>query len=66
MTREKALQVDKLLIKIEDYEEVLDSLKRLDALHKVIDEYYDDDLLDELLAVVNTRLVTLLKELDDM
>jgi hypothetical protein len=66
MTREKALQVDKLLIKIEDYEEILDSLKRLDALHKVIDEYYDDDLLDELLAVVNTRLVPLLKELDAM
>lgn len=66
MTREKALQVDKLLIKIEDYEEVLDSIKGLTVLHKVIDEYYDEKLVDELVAVVSTRLVKLLKELDDM
>lgn len=66
MTREKALQVDLLLYKIESYELLLNELHSLDTLQEVVADYSDQDLEDEILAAVQTRLDKALKELEEM
>ena len=66
MTREKALQVDSLLVKIEAYEALIADLQNNDTLKGIEWEYSDDKLEEELLAVVQTRLDALLKELEEM
>jgi hypothetical protein len=62
MTREKALQVNKLLLKIEMLETIHDEILDLDSLR----ELGDESLEDELLAVVQARLDKALKELEDL
>jgi hypothetical protein len=65
MTREKAVQVNHLLVKIGTYEELLDEIRGLETLEE-ISNAYDSDLEAELTAVVQSRLDKLLKELEEM
>lgn len=65
MTREKALQVDRLLVKIETYEALIDEITSLQTLEE-INQAFNDNIEDKLIAVVQTRLDALLKELEDM
>lgn len=66
MTREKALQVDQLLVTIEAYEALIEEISNLDTLREIAREYTDGNLEEELLAVVQARLNQLLKELEEM
>ena len=66
MTREKALQVDHLLCKIECYEALRDEITALQTLEELQQVFSDPTIEDELLAVVETRLYKLVKELEDM
>lgn len=69
MTREKALQVDALLLKIETYEALLPELSGLKALDEIYSVYGNKEgeaLEADLRAVVQNRLDKLLKELEDM
>ena len=66
MTREKALQVDALLVKIEAYEALRDTIINDEQVAELTWEYSDVELGNELLAVVQTRLDVLLKELEEM
>ena len=65
MTREKALQVDHLLCKIEAYEALIDELMSLQTTEEII-QIYGENIEDELVAVVRPKLDTLLKELEEM
>lgn len=65
MTREKALQVDHLLCKIEAYEALIDELMSLQTTEEII-QIYGENIEDELVAVVQHKLDTLLKELEEM
>ena len=65
MTREKALQVEQLLYKIETYEALQDEITSLQTLEE-IRQAFKDDIEEELCAVVQTRLNQLRKELEDM
>ena len=65
MIREKALQVSSLLYKIEAYEALRDELSRLQILEE-IRQTFNDDIEEELDAIVKTRLDNLLKELEEM
>ena len=65
MTREKALQVDRLLVKIETYEALIDEITSLQTLEE-INQAFNDDIEDKLITVVQTRLDALLKELEDI
>ena len=62
MTREKALQVNKLLLKIEALETIHDDILDLESLY----DLGDDSLKEELLSIVAARLDKALKELEDM
>ena len=65
MTREKALQVDHLLCKIEAYEALIDELMSLQTTEEII-QIYGENIEDELVAVVRPKLDTLLKELEEL
>ena len=65
MTREKALQVDQLLCKIEAYEALRDEITGLQTLEE-IRQAFNDNIEDELLEVVISRLYKLTKELEEM
>lgn len=65
MTREKALQVDQLLYKIETYEALIDEITGLQTLEE-IRQAYGEPIEEELIAVVQLRLDKLLKELEEM
>ena len=66
MTREKAIQVDHLLCKIECYEALLSEIYSMEVLEEIKDAYREGPELEkELLAVVQTRLDNLLKELEE-
>lgn len=65
MTREKALQVDHLLVKIETYESLLEEVTRLDILEEIYNAY-GEDIEAELAAVIQPKLDKLLKELEEM
>lgn len=65
MTREKAVQVDHLLRKIETYEALIDELMCLQTTEEIY-QAYADKIEDELVAVVQTRLDTLNRELEEM
>jgi LPS sulfotransferase NodH len=65
MTREKALQVDHLLLKIEAYEALIDELYDLQTVNE-IKVAYGEDLEPELTAVVQAKLDILKKELEEM
>lgn len=65
MTREKALQVDHLLVKIETYESLIGELHNLPILDDIYNAY-GEDLECELTTVVQSKLDVLLKELEEM
>lgn len=65
MTREKAVQVDHLLCKIEAYEALRDEITGLQALEE-IRQAFNDNIEDELLEVVISRLSKLVKELEEL
>ena len=65
MTREKALEIDNLLHKIEAYEALIEELYDLHALDE-IRHSWGEDLEPELTAVVQARLDVLKKELEEM
>ena len=65
MTREKALQVDHLLCKIEAYEALIDELMSLQTTEEII-QIYGENIEEELVAVVQPKLDTLLKELEEL
>lgn len=66
MTREKALEVDRLLIRIESYEALIDEISSLETLNEISMNSVDSDLEDELIAVVQVRLDRALKELEEL
>ena len=68
MTREKAVQIEHLLYKIERYEALLSEMSNLDVLEEIKDTYGQDgvNIELELIDVVQSRLNKLLKELEDM
>ena len=68
MTREKAVQVEHLLYKIERYEALLSEMSSLDVLEEIKDTYGQDgvNIELELIDVVQSRLNKLLKELEDL
>ena len=68
MTREKAVQIEHLLYKIERYEALLSEMSSLDVLEEIKDTYCQDgvNIELELIEVVQSRLNKLLKELEDM
>lgn len=65
MTREKALQVNQLLYKIECYEALIEEIYDMQALDE-IRQAYGEDLEPELTAVVQAKLDLLKKELEEM
>jgi hypothetical protein len=65
MTREKALQVDQLLYKIECYEALIDEITGLQALEEIT-KAYREPIEEELVAVVQMRLYKLNKELEEL
>ena len=67
MTREKAVRVNQILCKIEDYEAVIDELEMSEAI-KAIHETYGEgqSLYEELKAIVQKHLDEYLKELEEM
>jgi hypothetical protein len=65
MTREKALQVDRLLCKIEAYEALQSEITGLQMLEEIA-QAYGENLEEELIAVVQPKLDKLLKELEEM
>lgn len=64
MTREKALQVNQLLYKIETYEALIDEITGLRTLEEV--QAYGEPIEEELIAVIQLRLDKLNKELEEM
>ena len=63
MTREKAYEIDHLLLKIEMYEGLVDELMSLRTTEEIW-QAYGEKVEDELVAVVQPKLDTLLKELE--
>ena len=66
MTREKALQVSNLIFKIEKYEALADELRELSGLEELYEVFGDTGIEDDLIAVVQLKIDTLLKELEEM
>ena len=66
MTREKALEVSNLLFKIERYEALIDELKRLTGLEELYEVFGDTGIEDDLVAAVQIKLDTFIKELEEM
>ena len=66
MTRETALQVNRLLLRIETYEAIIEELRTLESLESLYTDIDDQDLEDELVAVVQARLDKVLKELEKL
>lgn len=65
MTREKAVEVHRLLCKIEDFEACLDEIYSLEIFHE-IKTAYGIDLTIECEAVIKKYLETFLKDLEQM
>lgn len=66
MTREKALEANRLLVRIESYETLIDAIRNLEELEEINIDRGESDLEDELVAVVQARLDQALKELEDL
>ena len=66
MTREKALEANRLLLQIETYEAIIEELRTLESLESLYTDIDDRDLEDELVAVVQARLDKVLKELEKL
>lgn len=65
MTREKAREVSDLYFKIERYENLIDELKELPGLYELDEVFGEHELEDQLVAVVQPKIDTLLKELEE-
>lgn len=67
MTRDKAIKVNRILCRIEDYEAVIDELEMSEAI-KAIHETYGEgqSLYEELKEVVQKHLDNYLKKLEEM
>lgn len=65
MTREKALQVDHLLVKLETFEALITEIMGMQTLEE-IRQAYGENLEAELIAVVQPKIDVLLKELEEM
>jgi hypothetical protein len=66
MTREKALEANRLLVRIESYETLIDAIRNLEELEEINIDREESDLEDELIAVVQARLDKALKELEEL
>lgn len=66
MTREKALEANRLLVRIESYESLIDAIRNLEELEDLNITRAEFDLEDELVAVVQARLDKVLKELEKL
>jgi hypothetical protein len=66
MTREKALKANRLLVRIESYETLIDAIRNLEELEEINIDRGESDLEDELVAVVQARLDQALKELEEL
>lgn len=66
MTREKALEANRLLVRIESYETLIDAIRNLEELEEINIDHGESDLEDELVAVVQARLDQALKELEEL
>jgi hypothetical protein len=65
MTREKALEIDHLLCKIEAYEALIDEIMNMQTTEE-IKQGYGEDIESELVAIVQPKVNALLKELEEM
>ena len=65
MTREKALQADQLLYKIETYEALIDEITGLQTLDEIA-VAYGENIEEELIAIVQQKLDKALKELEEL
>lgn len=65
MTREKALEIDYLLVKIEAYEALIDEIMSMQTTEE-IKQGYGEDVESELVAIVQPKIDALLKELEAM
>ena len=65
MTREKALEIDHLLCKIEAYEALVDEIMSMQTTEE-IHVAYGEKIEDELVAIVQPKIDALLKELEEM
>ena len=65
MTREKAIQVDHLLCKLELYEILRDEITSSQVIEEIW-QAFKDDIEGELLAIVEARINKLNKELEEM
>jgi hypothetical protein len=65
MTREKALEIDHLLVKIEAYEALVDEIMSMQTTEE-IKQGYGEDIESELVAIVQPKIDALLKELEEM
>ena len=66
MTREKALEANRLLVRIESYETLIDAIRNLEELEEINIDRGESDLEDELVAVVQARLDKVLEELEKL
>lgn len=65
MTREKALEIDHLICKIEAYEALIDELMCMNTTEEIW-QAYGEKIEDDLVAVVRPKLDALRKELEAM
>ena len=65
MTREKAYEIDHLLLKIEMYEGLVEELMSMQTAEE-IKQVYGENIEAELVAVVQPKVDALLKELEEM
>ena len=66
MTRERAREVSDLLFKIERYENLIDEIKDLPGLYELDEVFGETDLEEQLVAVVQPKIVAMIKELEEM
>ena len=67
MTREKAVEVNRILCRIEDYEAVIDELEMSPAIQAIHETYSEgQSLYEELKSVVQKHLDSYLKQLEEM
>lgn len=66
MTRDAAVKASHLIFKIESLEMLIDELENLESLDEYYSDFGDDNLQEELVAVVKSRLDKVLKELEEM
>lgn len=67
MTRDKAVKVNHILCKIEDYEHVIEELEQSEAIAAIHETYGEgQSLYEELRDVVQKHLDEYLKQLEEM